>query len=595
MDERLHEAVLKGDVSAFLVLVQEDEDILKQVVPRSSSTILHLAARLGHHELAAEILKLSPELAATRNEKLDTPLHEACREGRAEIVKLLLETDPLIAGKVNRDNETALYVGCDRGRLDVVKQLLNHPWLLALELDGFTTSLHLAASRGHTDIVKEILKVRPDFAREKDLDGCTPLHLACSKGHLEVTSELLRLDPDLTSLQDKDGLTPLHWAIIKGHLNIIDKILAIGLHLAQTTTKHGETVLHLGVKNNRYEAVQYLMEKLNFTQLLNTPDKNGNTILHVAAAGKLTTMVKYLLELGVDVNAQNCKGFTSLDVITSDASNSKTGLEIVTALCQAGAKRCSQLSPASPEIQENHQPTSGVLNSLNVASPWPKMMPDSPVQHHNNKHDQSRKKLLDQNEGLRNARNKFTVVAVLVATVTFSAGINPPGGFNQETGKSMLGKQTPFKVFMVCNILALFLSLSIVIVLVSVIPYRRTSMMRLLVFTHKVMWVSMIFMAAAYMAATWMIIPPGPGSRWEFAVLLCLGGGCTMAIFLSTGMVLVRQFRKYQLRKVNVKMYGGPDNIIGHAGEMQMIKRHGYESTCNSDVDSSDQGGYHLY
>lgn len=141
-----------------------------------------------------------------------------------------------------------------------------------------------------TDIVKEILKARPDFAREKDFDGCTPLHLACSKGHLEVTSELLRLDPDLTSLQDKDGLTPLHWAIIKGHLNIIDKILAIGLHLAQTTTKHGETVLHLGVKNNRYEAVQYLMEKLNFTQLLNTPDKNGNTILHLAAAGKLTTV-----------------------------------------------------------------------------------------------------------------------------------------------------------------------------------------------------------------------------------------------------------------------------------------------------------------
>ena len=152
MDEKLHEVVLKGDVSAFLDLVQEDEDIVKQVVPRSSSTILHLAARLGHHELAAEILKLRPEFAAMMNEKLDTPLHEACREGRAEIVKLLLETDPMIAaGRVNRDNETPLFVGCDRGRLDAVKQLLNHcPWLLALELDGFTTSLHVAASRGHT-------------------------------------------------------------------------------------------------------------------------------------------------------------------------------------------------------------------------------------------------------------------------------------------------------------------------------------------------------------------------------------------------------------------------------------------------------------
>ena len=296
-------------------------------------------------------------------------------------------------------------------------------------------------------------------------------------------------------------------------------------------------------------------------------------------------MVKYLLELGVDVNAQNSKGFTSLDVITSYASHSKARLEIVTALCQAGAKRCSQISSASPEIQENHQPTSGGLNSLDAAAP----PCDYPVQHQKDKHEKNQKKMLDQNEGMRNARNKFTVVAVLVATVTFSAGINPPGGFDQKTGKSLLGKQTAFKVFVVCNILALFMSLSIVIVLVSVIPYRRNSMMKLLVFSHKVMWVSMIFMATAYLAATWISIPPGPSSRWEFIALLSLAGGCMMGIFLSTGMLLVRQFRKYQLRKVNREAYGSSHK------KMKMKKTHDYESNFPSDVDDPDQGGYHLY
>lgn len=138
--------------------------------------------------------------------------------------------------------------------------------------------------------MKEIQKVRPDFTREKDYDGCTPLHQACSKGHLEVTNELLKSDPDLASLQDKNGLTPLHWAIIKGHVSVVDKILSTGLHLAKMTTEHGETVLHLGVKNNQYEAVQFLMEKLDFTQLLNSPDKDGNTVLHLATAAKLTTV-----------------------------------------------------------------------------------------------------------------------------------------------------------------------------------------------------------------------------------------------------------------------------------------------------------------
>lgn len=308
-------------------------------------------------------------------------------------------------------------------------------------------------------------------------------------------------------------------------------------------------------------------------------------------------MVKYLLETGVDVNAPNSKGFTPLDVITSDASHSKGRLEILAALYEAGAKRLGQLSPASPEIHENHQSASGGSNSLNAgaATPRPKIMPDSPVQHQKNKHDKSRKKLLDQNEGMRNARNKFTVVAVLVATVTFAAGINPPGGFDQTTGKSMLGKQPSFKVFMVFNILALFLSLSIVIILVSVIPYRPNSMMKLLVFTHKVMWLSMIFMAAAYLAAIWTILPTGSGSWWEFATLVFIAGGCTVAIFVSTGMLLVRQFRKYQLRKVVREASASPqNNSISHLDMPKMMKRNSYESTYPSDVDDFD-GGYHMY
>ena len=134
------------------------------------------------------------------------------------------------------------------------------------------------------------MKEREDFLWKKDSEGCTPLHLACSKGHLEITRELLRLDPDLTSLQDSDGRTPLHWAAMKGRVNIIDEILSVSLQSAEIRTKHGETVLHLAVKNNQYEAVKYLTETLNISQLINIPDSDGNTILHLATAGKLTTV-----------------------------------------------------------------------------------------------------------------------------------------------------------------------------------------------------------------------------------------------------------------------------------------------------------------
>lgn len=304
-------------------------------------------------------------------------------------------------------------------------------------------------------------------------------------------------------------------------------------------------------------------------------------------------MVSYLLNRGVEVNVLNRNGYTALDLVESESSNSGL-LVIVPKLQEAGAKRGEQLPPKSQELRQiHHEPTLGTFPDN---SPYTQPAYPNPKAHHRQKHKRS-KKLKHQNEGLRNARNTITVVAVLIATVTFAAGVNPPGGFDQDTGRAKLGTKRPFKVFMVSNIFALFLSLGIVNVLVSVVPFKRKSMTALLKMTHKVMWVSTLFMASAYIAAVWAILPHNKGTNWVLVELLVVGGGLTLMVFLGLGILLARHWtKKRQWRKRNEKKNkdGSPNSSSTSKLADLIHGKKSRDSSSNSDVDSSDQGFHGL-
>lgn len=94
-----------------------------------------------------------------------------------------------------------------------------------------------------------------------------------------------------------------------------------------------------------------------------------------------------------------------------------------------------------------------------------------------------------------------------------------------------MGRTTAFKVFAICNNIALFTSLCIVILLVSIIPFKRKPLKRLLVVTHRMMWVSVGFLAASYIAASWVTIPHYHGTRWLLPAIIAVGGGALMVLF----------------------------------------------------------------
>lgn len=161
-------------------------------------------------------------------------------------------------------------------------------------------------------------------------------------------------------------------------------------------------------------------------------------------------------------------------------------------------------------------------------------------------------------EGLNNAINSTTVVAVLIATVAFAAIFSVPGQYADDPrnvpaghslGEANIAPKPEFIVFFIFDSIALFISLAVVVVQTSVVVIERKAKKQMMTVINKLMWLACVMVSVAFLALCYVVV----GKRdWGLAVGVTVVGAVIMIATLGTMCywVIMHRVEAYKLRSI---------------------------------------------
>eukprot|EP01018_Ginkgo_biloba_P008591 Gb_26480 [translate_table: standard] len=495
MDPRLHEAALSGNWMMLDTLKRENTAVLDQLTPEKN-TPLHLAARAGKAEFVENLLQLKPKLSLTQNDKGNTALHEAAQVGQLDVVKVLLTRQPDLINICNEFQETPLFKAAERGHVEIVRKILEHSDPLqnvTQKTLDHRTCLHVAAVGGHRDVVKVLLRRAGDraiqlaaaadkygntavhlaipLAAAADKYGNTALHLAVCGDHFHIVKRLLKLDPGRWCYSlNKNEESPLHIAVKLGFLETAKLIIKYKPDCIEVRSKDGKNIVHLATETSQVNILKYLVKNVDVSELINQQDGDGNTPLHIAANMKSSQIVEKLLKVpGVNKHAQNNIGLTPLEVARENT-----------------------------EYYGSYRILERLVNYPPRSRPFLYSTPNVTAAKHKNCIEMIKDSFTERAES-------ELVVAGLLATVSFTAAFTVPGGFADD-GAPILISRLSFKIFMVLNTVAFFLSLFVVLMWQWSSPISTGDMMFFMSCTSLLVCGAFVFIAHSFVAAVYVVL-----------------------------------------------------------------------------------------
>ncbi|CAK8543786.1 unnamed protein product [Lathyrus sativus] len=506
--------------------VSSKKKYVKQVTGRHNDTELHLAAQRGDASAVRQILaEIDDQMTGTLS--------------GAEFDAEVADIRSAIVNEVNELGETALFTAADKGQFDIVKELLPYTTGEALSFknrSGFD-ALHIAANQGYKDIVQLLLDHDPGLIKTVAQSNATPLISAATRGYADVVELLLSCDPSQLEIARSNGKNALHLAARQGYVDVVKILLGKDPQLARRTDKKGQTPLHMAVKGVNCEVVKLLLAADAASVML--PDKFGNTALHVATRKKRVEIVSELLLLpDTNVNALTRENKTALDFAEA-LPISEEILEIKDSLIRYGAVKANDLNQPRDELRKT---MTQIKKDVSLQLEQTRKT---------NKNVSGIAKELRKlhRAGINNATNSVTVVSVLFATVAFAALFTVPGG-DDSHGMAVMVHTASFQTFFLSNAIALFTSLAVVVVQITVVRGEIKSERRVVEVINKLMWLASVGTSVSFVAASYIVV--GRRSQWA-AILVTVVGAIVMGSVLGAMTYYVVKSKRYRRVKKKEK------------------------------------------
>ncbi|CAL2274549.1 unnamed protein product [Prunus armeniaca] len=465
-------------------------------ISNSSMTALHVAACEGHSKFVEKLVKRVP---ADVLEMLDgigyTALHYAAIGGSLRSAKALLGKNPKLTQCLDSAGRTALLLAATFASEN--KELV---WYLLLvtkhEKPGLPSTGPLAANlvnvliaSGFPEISLYLVKEYPNLATETDQEDCTPLDVLarnksnflsgsrlgswesfiypfltvevdCGPPHSVRASvarhESVQSDPS-EQYRAPAGFMRLHDAKLRHHC-AVELLRQICLQLSQEQIK--SDILKIAAANGIVEFIRTLVEFF--------PD----LMWFILSEDRYL-----LLPFAIEFRHENlfrivCGKTARSKLIASTLLESESGGTIL--------HLAAKLAPL-PQLSSVSCPALQMQRELQWFKVVEKLVHPYYKDNQNKKGETARelftkehKELAERGEKwLKDTSNSCMLVATLIATVVFAAAFTVPGGNDNSGAPNLLPKNSStFMVFVVSDAIALFASLTSLLMFLSILTAR---------------------------------------------------------------------------------------------------------------------------